>query len=445
MALAHSASRRPTGPRSLHMMLVALNAPTAIYGGGGMTYDALLKGFLAAGWSVSAAYLESLEDSEASRRYDDAWAELKKQGVVALRQLCLPRSHRKRGILAKLKSRLMFEPNRYRPWQSVGAQAQAVVDEQKPDVCFLYSVEAMAAFYDVRGATKIGGIGVLPHKLEDTRLRTQVALHPWSSLPQRIGVMFRRRHVLRNLRDLLGSMDGVVAFSANEGTDCARLAPAVDVAYFRNMVSDEGYIVPKLEEQKSPPYQIILVGHLRGTATQSGLYFLAKKVLPALQQLGMLDHFHFVVIGKFDPPAWLTPLLGGAHVTFTGFVDDFAHAIASADAMLVPIPDDVGNRTRIVSAWSAGCCIVTHASSISGMPEIEHGVNALVGHDGTEIATLLMRACSDRSLNLALRQHGRASYEKYFHPNTAFPPIDAFIRSHRIGQLPKTRAISAAL
>lgn len=45
----------------------------------------------------------------------------------------------------------------------------------------------------------------------------------------------------------------------------------------------------------------------------------------------------------------------------------------------------VGN-TRILLAWALGSCVVMHENSSLAMPEIEHGVNALLGKTPDELA-----------------------------------------------------------
>src|SRR5262249_15160426 len=157
-------------------------------------------------------------------------------------------------------------------------------------------------------------IGVLPFKLEDTRLGLAAAIEPRSSLVPRVDSAIKRRHVLRNCRDVLNSTNKIIAFAANEARDCRALAPGIDVAYFPNMVSDEGYRVDDFPTNPEPPYHVALAGHLRGTATQSGLHFFATKVVPALRTQGVLETFHFHIIGKFDPPTWLRELLPLANV-----------------------------------------------------------------------------------------------------------------------------------
>jgi glycosyltransferase involved in cell wall biosynthesis len=419
------------GAGSRHIMLVSLGAPGAVYSGGGMVYNELVAGFLGAGWRVSAAYLETAAGPDADRAYEESKRKLADRGVACVRRLQCHFDYSRRKplprLVAMVRRRLFFTPDYVRPWHAAGGEAQAIVDELKPDVCFLWAVDAIAAFMDVRGPIKVGGIGVLPHKLEASRRRLDMMLRPFASLILVADAVVRYRHVRRNIRELLASTDAIIAFAAGEAEDCRRFVPDRDVEYLPNMVTDDGWSW-KPSGERTPPYRVVLVGHLRGTATRSGLHFFATRILPALRRLGCADRFEFEIIGKFDPPEWLVGLLRKENVRFLGFVEDFAACVSSADAMLVPIPDDVGNRSRIASAWSSGCCVVTHESSVRGMPEVEHGVNALVGSDGQDIAVRLLEACSDRGLNEKLRRQGRATYEKHYRPDAAFPPIERFVR-----------------
>ena len=135
----------------------------------------------------------------------------------------------------------------------------------------------------------------------------------------------------------------------------------------------------------------------------------------------------FEIIGKFEPPEWLQRKLSYPNINFIGFVEDFPAAVKTADVYLVTIPDDVGNRSRIVSAWSIGCCVVSHGNGRLGMPELVHGENSLLGSTGGDIADALITACTDNDLNAQLRKNGRLAYDAIFRPDVSFPPVVNFI------------------
>lgn len=423
-----------TPKRKPKILFSALGVPVAGHGGGTLTVFILIRHFLAAGYDVSVAYLEPTRSD--ADLYRKAEAGLKEMGVSEVRGIIHPVDmHRQStvdgGLAAKIRNRLTFNPDYYRPWHLAGEQARAAVADIRPDFCFLYGFETMAAFLAVDDVPKVASFGVMPYKIEAARNRILWRTSPVRWLVANMDFAVKRRHFMHNVSDLAHSVGGIIAFAANERDECRRVAPDANVVYCPNPIPDEGPSLADLppRENESGSHRVTIVGHLRGTATQAGHDFLVREIIPALKRRGWFDRLRFDIIGKFAPPAWLAKALDYPNVTFTGFVENFAAAVHRADAYLVCIPDDVGNRSRISSAWALECCVVTHASSVAGMPEIEHGANALVGRTGEDIADLIIRACTDRELNERLRKAGRRSYDAYYRPDVAFPAIERFART----------------
>lgn len=426
-------------PERPKLLFCHLGTPVPGHGGGILTVFMLVRGFLEAGYDVSVAYLEPTRSGpELYRRAEEG---LKAMGVSEVRGIVHPVDMHRQGTVSgdlwsKIMNRLAFNPAYHRPWSLAGAQARAVVEELCPGGCFLYGYEAMAAFQSVTSVPKVAGFGVMPYKIEAARNRIAWRSSVVSWLTGNLEFGLKRLHLRHNVADLLRSVTGTIAFAANERDECRKVAPDADVIYCPNLIPDEGGALERLPPLSTPvePYRVVIVGHLKGTATLAGHDFLVRKIIPALKRRGWFERIEIQVIGKFAPPEWLCQALDYPNVSFTGFVDDFAAAVYNASAYLVCIPDDVGNRSRISSAWSLKCCVVTHASSVMGMPEIIDGENALVGTTGEQIADNIIRVCTDEELSRRLRDNGRVAYDCHYRPDVAFKPVEAYFRA-KIGSV----------
>jgi len=82
----------------------------------------------------------------------------------------------------------------------------------------------------------------------------------------------------------------------------------------------------------------------------------------------------------------------------------------------------VGN-TRILLAWALGSCVVMHENSSLAMPEIEHGVNALLGKTPDELAELIVSAVDDEALRRRIGQGGQRTFETYYRSDVVVPKM----------------------
>jgi glycosyltransferase involved in cell wall biosynthesis len=188
-----------------------------------------------------------------------------------------------------------------------------------------------------------------------------------------------------------------------------------DCEYLRTPIPDPG------EPVERPPHErprILLIGHLRGTATIDGLRRFAR-ILPILdRQLGP-NGFDVRIVGGYDPPDFLRQMLAHPSVTFTGFVEVVGEEFRSADVMLVPISIPLGVRVRILTAFSYGLAVVAHVANATGIPELSDAENALLGRTDGEIADALTRVVLDPNLAERLGREGRRTYKHSFTPEAA--------------------------
>jgi len=97
----------------------------------------------------------------------------------------------------------------------------------------------------------------------------------------------------------------------------------------------------------------------------------------------------------------------------------------SADLMFVPNPIPLGNRTRIVTAWSLGCPVVTHSANTLGMPDMVHRKNALTASNPEEIGESIIELLHNKELQEVLAENGRATFEELFEFNIAAKKISS--------------------
>ena len=157
--------------------------------------------------------------------------------------------------------------------------------------------------------------------------------------------------------------------------------------------------------------RVLLIGHLRGTATLSGLRFWSEEILPAAW-----PSMEWRIVGGFDLPPdleWIKP-----HVTLVGHVVPPDHEFQHADVVLVPTPIPLGIRVRILTAMKFGCCIVAHTANAQGIPELRDGFNCRLG-DGPEIVAALQDFARWPRIRAVYGENAQRTHERYFSLETA--------------------------
>lgn len=162
-----------------------------------------------------------------------------------------------------------------------------------------------------------------------------------------------------------------------------------------------------------PTAIVASVGKLFGTANQYGLEWLGRHLLPAMiRQCGDLEwNLHILGAGEAHP--LLRQLLDHPRVLWRGFVDDIDAEIARSAAFLCVnnATDYKVCHTRYLHAWSVGACVVAHQDATLSQPELENGVNALLGTDATGMAMHLCNSLTDSGLRHRIGDAGRTTFQ----------------------------------
>jgi glycosyltransferase involved in cell wall biosynthesis len=165
--------------------------------------------------------------------------------------------------------------------------------------------------------------------------------------------------------------------------------------------------------KSNPTPRILLIGHLRGIGTISGLHLFVPEILP---RLGGCD---VRLVGGHEPPEEFREALRPPPVRLLGPIDDPSDEFFRADVLLAPNPTTTGASARILSGLTFGCCIVAHTDSLIGIPELRDGENCLLASDGPGLAEATLRALADRELRERLGDAARELYERAFSPPVA--------------------------
>ena len=305
------------------------------------------------------------------------------------------------------------------------ATAQAI-EEAGADVVYAYHWEAVAATRGLRGRIpRFATVVDLPHLSAWYRWRSTPGRLSRSGASRLLWLQARMRRLPPLLVQLLNECESSANFAAHHAGQL-RAKGARGCEYLATPVEDrpgEGWREGRRRAGPGPVPRLLLIGHLRGASTLDGLQLFAEDVLPQLvRELGE-DGLEVRIAGGYEPPPHLARALLRPCVRFLGHLEQPDEEFLAADALVVPTSIRLGTRVRILSAWSFGCPVVAHDANASGIPELEHGVNGLLGSDAEGLAAGVLRLAREDGLRARLEEEGRAVYERVFAPPVAAEAI----------------------
>ena len=291
---------------------------------------------------------------------------------------------------------------------------RAAVDRLRPDAVLVYGFEALAASARL-ASPRFAATSDPPHLAlwERTRRRWRERRNPVTILREAVGVQAKLRAHPPLALELLRDCQAVGAFGYHHAEWLRSLG--LDCGYYHTPIADPG---PPTKHGQNDPPRILLIGHLRGTATLDGLRFF-REMLPHLEGRLGAEGFEARIVGGYEPPPELADLLEHPAVRFVGFVDDVEAEFRNADVLLVPVSVRLGVRVRVLTGFSYGGCVVTHEANAHGIPELAHGENALLANSPDRLANEVARALADPSMRDRLGSGARSTYERFFTPAVA--------------------------
>jgi glycosyltransferase involved in cell wall biosynthesis len=422
----------------LHVGVVYIGVPNTGHGGASLTAFSFISALLRAGHAVTTFPL--LAD-ELDLRWEERIAPLRELGSD-VRPIAPPAAPARSG--SRLRERAAYGASLLWPPEDAlfpsarqAADVRSAFADASIDAGLVYGIDAVAASYRGLGVPVMALMSDPPGLSRRVRMRYDPGA-AWSLRPRqaayRLGQLSYWLHADRRLVRMLQQYPTVGMFAAHHA-EWAK-ARGVRAWYVPSPILDLGgpdWERRRLATSRPPRPRILMIGHLRGIATISGLVvFVGSMLGPLSDRLGA-DGFEVRIVGGYEPPERLRPRLRHPAITLTGHVEPPDEEFLSADVVLVPTPIRTGPRSRIITAMSFGSCVVAHRANTLGIPELVHGENALLADDGSGLVDAVIAALMDPGLRARIGRNARRTYETTFTPETAGARIVAALE----GVLPR--------
>jgi Glycosyl transferases group 1 len=209
----------------------------------------------------------------------------------------------------------------------------------------------------------------------------------------------------------------------------------LSASYINNMwhgFSFSNWKEKRTQTEKTFPIKIVgNVGNLSATGNSFGFITLTTEILPRLKTILGEGNFEIHLFGPGQPRNNVRQLLIDKSIKIRGFVEDLDAEILSAPVFLISNNHHkfkVGH-TRFLHAWSLGACVIAFDDCREAMPEIQHGVNALLGKSVDEIVSLIEVASRDVSLRRKVAEGGYNTLKTLFTPERAVHQMEKDILS----------------
>lgn len=148
---------------------------------------------------------------------------------------------------------------------------------------------------------------------------------------------------------------------------------------------------------------VLFFGTLGYYPNLEAVEYIANELYPEAKE--KIDDVHFYVAGGGTYPGRLPE--GVHHLGFVPFAPDLCIWLSAADVCIAPLWRGVGVLTKVVDMLSAGKPSVLSPLCLKGIPELEHGVNCLVGEDRKSFTREVLRLLGDAGLQERIASKGR--------------------------------------
>lgn len=411
----------------MHVMLVTQGVPNAHTAGGALTAWSLMIGLLEKGVRVSVCALLVPNDPYKDKQYLYT-EECKKHGaeIFVLSENII--KNNKINSLSKILNRTFnLKVQDVYKHANCLSEVQRYIDELKPDVLLSYHFEGLAAIYKIKNVPKLALVGDPTHLPIFHNWRAREFSFSGSYLKATIAAFFALFQHPKCMIEMLNSCEACGAFAAHHA-EWFRHNGAKKCEYYQTPMPDiigQNWRQRRDQYKKKDKYKILMVGHLRGTATRLGVELFAKGILPVLEKTLPKDSFEVHIVGAFSEmlPLKIKNLLNNPSIKIRGYVDSIEEEFLSSDILLVPTLVKLGIRVRIITGFSFGCCIVAHEANALGIPEMRHGKNALLGKDGNTMAKVIITALNNDNLRHSLENASRDTFKNFFITSAAIQKV----------------------
>lgn len=307
----------------------------------------------------------------------------------------------------------------YFPGRLVAAEVRRKLQELRPDVLWLINYGGLSMAYDYVGAPKVVSQQDPLHMVAYYQWRYSFGESDlFAHLRRGLRVIKQYREQVPYLAEMMRRCDAAVACAAHDaryysrktGMPCLYLpTPATDVV---------GTDWRRIRERtrRMGRWKILWASPLGAPVNRPAVDMTMRDIIPVLDRQLHPDRYEMHFVGRTDAmPASLARLAAERpHIRVRGYVESIEDEFLSSDVVLVPTPIRFGFRTRIVSAFSFGCCVVAHEACTPGMPELVHEHNVLLARNGEGLAEQTIRALTDQALRNRLEESGRRTYERFY-------------------------------
>lgn len=381
----------------------------------------IIEELLESGHEVTAILLP--ERSLVDETGPDRLAALERLGV-AVRLIEIPGApaddRRWRRRLAFARSLAWPGDDELFPSARAGKAVQDTLEAERVEAGIAFAFEAIAATWSRR---TIPLLALLSHPPGVSR-RVRVRYGPSGGRVWRASQRSFLLHADRRASRMLQAFPSVGVFSREHSTWARK--HGVNAWYAHYPMPD--LAGPHWRERRSNAGpggrpKILMIGHLRGIGTISGLHLFVPSILPRLTEALGSDGFEVHLVGGHEPPLEFAEGLRHPAVQVRGQIIDPAEEFFDADVLLAPNPTTTGASARILSGLTFGNCIVAHTDSLVGIPELVDDENCLLAADGAGLADKTLRALGNPELRDRLGSNARRLYERSFSPPVAAAEI----------------------
>ena len=393
----------------IHICIPCEILPSLRHGGGGVTLYSLILGFLQNNCSLTILCFENIDKST-----NKDHADLVNLGVTIIyKKISISKKNNFINSMFPLFSKTF-------PYSNYSSMILKMIDDICPDIIFCYHWDSVSSVYAIKKYPLICFVGdpshlpILFRKQFSFRYSKRFKILRYLSLLY-FNLITTKFHKIF-MKKLLENTRICGAFAHHHSLDLLNLG-LNNVSYLQTPVPNEN----DLSFRKQASFRILLVGHLRGIATLSGIEYFIDKIYPILVlNLGETNFEVHIVGGFFETlPDKLKLSLTKSNIFIKGQVNPINDEINSADIFLVPTPIELGIRVRIITGFSFGSLIVAHTANKAGIPELEHGHNCLLSDNPKGLAQNIIDVYNNKFDTFNIRFKSRQTYEQYFTPKVS--------------------------
>jgi len=389
---------------SKKVAIVTSSLPNTFHGGGSLTAWSIIQAFLYSDYEVhllSWNYFDKDIEKKISKEFIELGIKL----------------HFLKKISNKKIKKVFNLYKGFFPHLSARKEVKGTLDRIKPSFVIAYHWEALASTYKINNFSKVGVVGdpinlpYLYRKILAEQLEGRVSFFQFLKNSLLAKQSSKQKKIMIKL---LNNCNISGAF-ANHHVQMFKSWGVKNCRYFRTPVPD-----PFLHQikKRTPPnkLKILLLGHLKGVATLSGIALFIKEILPHLEDKLGVDNFEVNLVGGYFKylPSKLKKSLMHPSIKIRGHISPIDKEFLTSHLLLVPTPIELGIRVRIITSFSFGTPVIAHSANTKGIPELKHDYNCLISSTGEGLADQIIRIYRGNDLQNFISKNSRDTYEKQF-------------------------------